>query len=144
MDITELFPWLFGGGTLLLTLVIVVCSTLPFILIFGGLGWYFYRRYKQAQGMQQASQSWVATTGVVVQSRVEVSGGDTTTVSPRVIYQYQVGAQTYQSDQIKAGDRFLRVNVSGDAYNIVDRYPIGVNVTVYYNPANPTESALER
>ena len=37
----------------------------------------------------------------------------------------------------------MNVRVIGQAQATVARYPIGANVTVYYNPANPTESALE-
>jgi len=143
-NFVEWFPWLFGGGTILFTLLIVVCTTLPFVAIFGGIGYYIYRRSKQASQIRAASQSWLQTTGVVVTSRVEVSGGDHTSVLPRIIYQYSVGAQNYQSDQFRAGDNVFRVTGSGDAYNIVDRYPVGTQVVVFYNPSNPAEAALER
>lgn len=143
-NFTEWFPWLFGGGTVLLTIAIALCSLLPFVVIFGGLGYYMYRRSKQATSIRASSQSWVQTTGVIVKSRVEVSGGDTTSVSARVIYQYQVGAQTYQSDQIRAGDHVFRITSSGDAYDTVDRYPVNLQVPVFYNPANPAEACLER
>jgi len=143
----EWFPWLFGGGTaltILFTVVIIVCSTLPFALIFGGIGYWIYKRSKQAGEVRASSQSWLQTTGNVITSRVEVSGGDHTSVSPRVIYQYTVGAQTYQGDQIRAGDHLFRVTASGDAYNTVDRYPVGAQVVVFYNPANPAQACLER
>jgi len=32
----------------------------------------------------------------------------------------------------------------GDAQKTIERYPVGAQVMVYYNPANPAESALER
>ncbi len=146
-NFTEWFPWLFGGGTLLTILFVVlitVCSLAPFVLIFGGLGYWFYKRSKQASAVRAASQSWHQTTGVVITSRVEVSGGETTSVSPRVIFQYVVGAQTYQSDQIRAGDHLLKVSSSGDAYNTVDKYPVGAQVVVFYNPAQPAQACLER
>jgi hypothetical protein len=38
----------------------------------------------------------------------------------------------------------MRITSSGDAYKTIDRYPVGAIVTVYYNPANPAEAALER
>jgi hypothetical protein len=75
---------------------------------------------------------------------VEVSGGEVTSVSAYVLYEYEVQGQTYQSTQIKAGDRFIRSGSSRDAYQTVDQYPPGTLVTVYYDPANPAESALER
>jgi cbb3-type cytochrome oxidase subunit 3 len=143
-EFIEWFPWLFGGGTVLFTVLIVVCSTLPFVLIFGGIGYYIYRQSKRASAVRAASQSWPQTTGVVVKSRVEVSGGDTTSVSPRIVYEYKVGAQTYQNDQLRVGERFFRVTSSSSAYDVVDRLPVGTHVVVFYNPANPADSGLER
>jgi hypothetical protein len=32
----------------------------------------------------------------------------------------------------------------GRAQSIVDRYPDGATVTVYYNPADPSDAVLER
>jgi hypothetical protein len=147
MDPNELFPWLVGGGTFLtvVTVVLSVCCSIALPLgIFGGLGYYIYKRSQQAKVVQQSAQSWLTTQGQVVLSRVEVSGGDTTSVSPRVVYQYQIGAQTYQSEVIRAGSQYFNVTSSRQAYDTVDHYPVGATVTVYYNPANPAESALER
>jgi len=147
MDPNELITWLIGGGTLLsvLTAVVAGCCAIALpIGIFGGLGYWIYKRSQQAKGAQQAAQSWLATAGTVVLSRVEVSGGETASVNPRVAYQYQVGAQTYQSEIIRAGSQFFSVSSGRNAYDTVDRYPVGATVTVYYNPANPAEAALER
>ena len=94
--------------------------------------------------MRQTSQAWPTTTGKVLKSRVEVSGGDHASVNPRVVYEYEVRGQTFQNDQVRAGDKFMRVSSSRDAYDTVDRYPVGARISVYYNPANPVESALER
>lgn len=146
-NFTEWFPWLAGAGTLatiLFVIVITICSIAPFVLIFGGLGYWMVKRSKQASAVRAASLSWMQTNGVVVTSRVEVSGGETTSVSPRVIYQYTVGAQTYQSDQIRAGDHVFKISSSADAYTTIDRYPVGKPVIVFYNPANPAQACLER
>jgi hypothetical protein len=147
MDPNDLFPWLIGGGTFLTiaaTVLSICCSIALPLGIFGGLGYYIYKNSQKAKAVQQAAQSWLTTRGQVVLSRVEVSGGDTTSVTPRVVYQYQVGAQTYQSETIRAGSQFFSVTSGRGAYDTVDRYPVGATVTVYYNPANPAESALER
>jgi len=147
MDPNDLFPWLVGGGGLIavvITILSICCSIAIPLGIFGGLGYWMYTNSQKAKAVQQAAQSWLSTTGQVVLSRVEVSGGDTTTVSPRVVYQYQVGAQSYQSEVIRAGSQFYSTPSSRQAYDTVDRYPVGATVTVYYNPANPAEAALER
>lgn len=147
MNPNDLFPWLVGGGTFLtvVTVVISVCCSivLPLGLV-GGLGYYIYKRSQQAKVVQQAAQNWLTTQGQIVLSRVEVSGGETTTVSPHIAYQYQVGAQMYQSEVIRAGSQFFNVTSSRQAYDTTDRYPVGATVTVYYNPANPADACLER
>lgn len=42
------------------------------------------------------------------------------------------------------GDRLISIRGSRDAYDIVERYPVGADVTVFYDPANPAEASLER
>jgi hypothetical protein len=149
MDVLgEWFPWLVGGSTALivvLSVISAICATAVPVAILGGVFYWLSKRRGSAKTANQASLSWPSTTGKVLKSRVEVSGGDHTSVSPRVVYEYEVSGKTYQNDHIRAGDRFLgRGWSSRDAYSAVDRYPEGASVTVYYNPANPAESALER
>ena len=136
--------WLIGFGTIISILVSLLFSILCTLVPAAGIGWFVYTRWKKSDQMRQASQRWLSTQGTVIKSRVEVSGGEITTISPRVIYTYIVGEKGYQGDQIRAGERFLSARSSRNAYETVDRYPQGASVTVFYNPADPTESALER
>ena len=135
---------LIGGVPMVCISVAGLVITLVFLLVFGLIGRSIYRRSQQAKAVRQASQNWVATTGKVIKSRVEVTGGDEASVDPRVIYEYTVAGQQYQGGQIRAGDQFWYVRSSQEAYEIVDRYPEGAMVTVYYDPDNPGESSLER
>lgn len=144
----EWFPWLVGGSTVLIIVFSVasaICAAAVPVAILGGVFYWLTKRRGSAKAANQASLSWPSTTGKVLKSRVEVSGGDYTSVSPRVVYEYEVSGTTYQNGHIRAGDRVLGSGWSSrDAYSTVDRYPEGARVTVYYNPANPAESALER
>lgn len=147
MDPTELFPWLFGGSMAITAVIVIasvclsiICTVVPI----GAVIWFIMKRSKQSQAMQQASLGWRSTSGRVVKSRVEVSGGEHTSVSPYVLYEYEVNGRAYQGTQIRAGDKFMRSGSSRDAYETIDRYPEGRQVTVYYDPANPAEAALER
>ena len=135
---------IFGGGTVFAIIGSVVISILCTIVPIAGVGWLVYTRWKKASALRLASQTWASTTGTVIKSRVEVSGGESTTVMPRVVFEYRVGAHQFQGDQIRAGDRHWAVSSSKDAYDTIDRYPVGAAVRVYYNPLNPAESALER
>lgn len=127
---------------IVVTIFSLVLSLSPFAII----GWLFAKKSKEATAANRASLSWVETMGRVVKSRVEVSGGDYVSVMPRVVYEYEVNGQNYKSELIRAGDKFLRIQTGGSrtAYDIVDKYPEGSAVTVYYNPQNPSEAVLER
>ena len=148
MDPTDLTIWLtalFGGFGIMMAVVSCAIVTVCVLVPFGFIGWYIVKRSDQAGAARTAALSWPSTTGKVVKSRVEVSSsGESTNVDPHVIYEYTVNGQVYRGDQIRAGDKFMRVQVGKAAYETVDRYPEGATVTVFYNPAKPSEAALER
>ena len=144
MDLEAILAILIIGATVLIPAVIGLIVAAAILVPLFLLARYMYRRSKQAQEVREASQEWFSTSGQVVKSRVEVSGGEVTSVRPRVVYEYTVGGQRYQSQQIRAGDTLLSIRASGDAYKIIDRYPEGATVTVYYDPADPAQAALER
>jgi hypothetical protein len=144
MDLEAILAILIVGAAVLLPAVIGLIIAAAVLVPLFLLGRYMYRRSQQAQAVREASQKWFSTSGQVTKSRVEVSGGERTSVTPRVVYEYTVGGQRYQSDQIRAGDKFLSFRSDRQAYEIIDRYPQGATVTVYYDPADPAQAALER
>jgi hypothetical protein len=130
-------------GSIAVFLLVSLTSLLP-LLIIGGIVWYVYIQIKKARTVKQASRTWPSTTGKIAKSRVELAGGrDMATVEHRIIYEYQVGGRQYQCDQIHPGDKFFEMASKEETYDLVDRYPVGRDVTVYYNPDNPAEAALE-
>jgi hypothetical protein len=132
------------GAILVIGFLILVSTFIPIAGIFGGLGWLLTKRSKDAKSMLAAAQSWHSTRGEIITSRVEVSGGEYTRVHYRVVYQYTVGGIDYQGNQVRAGDTHYASYTTKQTYDIVDRYPVGAEVTVYYDPTNPVISALER
>ncbi len=141
-----IFEWVMAGSGLLITIVSVICSVALPLLIIGGLGYFLYKRNQQSMAYRQSTQTWHNTTGTVLMSSVQWkrTGNSGSTTYPVVVYQYEVNGQRHQSQRIKAGEQFLNVRISGQAEATVQKYPIGSTVTVYYNPANPAESVLER
>ena len=142
-------------GGLLGIIIAVVSLVLPFIcsgLVFIGmgvaiwLGWRYLQRAKaRAATEQRLSLAWPSVEGLVIQSRVEVSGGEYTSVAARIRYEYQVDGKTYQNEQVRVGENTItQIGSRQNPYDIVERYPVSAVVQVYYNPANPGESALER
>jgi Protein of unknown function (DUF3592) len=95
-----------------------------------------------------AAARWPTTTGTILSStaeaqRVFAPGGRTTTQVwwPLVEYSYTVDGRSYYSSRLAFG-----ANVGGArtlAEATVARYPGGSQVTVYFDPANPSSSVLE-
>lgn len=142
--------WIIAGFSIFITIAGVACSVIIPLLVLGGIGYFLYKRNQQSGAARQIAQSWPSTTGKVLMSSVQSSSvqsshsGRSHSTYPVVVYQYEVNGKTHQSQTIKAGERYLNVRVIGQAQATVARYPIGADVTVYYNPANPADSALER
>jgi hypothetical protein len=115
------------------------------LLIIGGLVVFLLRRGAQSNAARQTAQAWPSTSGTVLMSTIQVRRtGRSRSEIPVVVYQYQVGGQMYQGQVIRAGDQFGTIRVMGQAQATVARYPVGAAVTVYYDPANPANAALER
>ncbi len=66
-------------------------------------------------------------------------GGDT--YSPEVTYQYRIQDSVYENTTIKFGENAYSSRRKADG--IAANYPIGKNVTVYYDPEKPERAVLE-
>lgn len=143
---TELIPGAIGVGAGIFGILIAIGSALFTFLLVGGMVFWFIQRKGQADAIRAAAQSWPGASGVILYSQVQVhSGGESTSVVPVIRYSYEVNGQTFQGDCIRAGDKKMRIQRGGAApYNTVERYPVGTAVTVFYDPANPANCALER
>jgi hypothetical protein len=136
---------LFGLFSGLLAILGGLCATVVPVIILIVLGIYLYRRSKMRDAAKQSAQSWSNTLGTVTMSTVQVRrSARSRSEIPVVVYQYQVNGQAYTGQTIKAGEQYFSVRLYGDAQKTIERYPVGAQVMVYYNPANPSESALER
>ena len=124
------------GGT------IVAITTIPFTLILGVLILSMVRSARKAS----ASNHWPTTDGRILKSSIHTrrsSGKSHSTIyEPKIQYEYTAGGQRYQSDQLSysmvAGTSF-----ESWAHGIVDKYPEGSSVQVYYNPSKVSEAVLE-
>jgi hypothetical protein len=119
--------------------IIVALGVCGSLFIFNAifLGIIFFTRRKVAQ-----AASWPSTLGTVTSSRIEMrsSSEGGSTPYPVVNYAYQVLGQPYQGSKVMPGP-----NVGGSgARKVVERYPAGAQVMVYYSPEKPSEALLER
>jgi len=87
------------------------------------------------------TKGWPATDGVIRSAGMKSSSNDKgTTYSPKVTYTYQVAGVSYKGDKIAIG----QVSSSaGYAQGVLDRYPVGTNISVHYSPGNPAKAVLE-
>jgi hypothetical protein len=92
------------------------------------------------RGVEKAA-NWSSTMGTVTFSTVERRrSGDSTASYPVVHYTYQVMGQLLQGRRIMPGPE-----TGGSwAHKVVQRYPAGAQVMVYYDPNNPSDAVLER
>ncbi|MDP2924523.1 MAG: DUF3592 domain-containing protein [Candidatus Omnitrophota bacterium] len=113
-----------------------------YFIFFFGIIWVSGMLYIAIMGLR--SKSWPLTTGKIIASdvRKKVSGGRRRTVSyqPYVLYEYYVGGNQMQSEQLAFGDRLQTSEKK--AQKIIESYPAGKNVPVYYNPQKHTQSVL--
>ncbi|MBK8616580.1 MAG: DUF3592 domain-containing protein [Anaerolineales bacterium] len=137
--------WIITGIGVFAGIAGVVCSIIIPILVIGGIGFFFYKRNQKSTAYRQTAQTWPAVTGTVLMSTIQSKRiGQSHKTYPVVIYQYVVNGQGFQGQTIRAGEQFLSARVAGQPQATVARYPVGASVPVYYNPANPAESVLER
>lgn len=91
------------------------------------------------------ASKWAQTSGKILKSTVEARhhqfSGEAETVKnvPAVEYAFSAGGKDYRGARIGIGD------VGGeDTDAVLARYPVGKNVTVFYDPSDPNECVLER
>jgi Protein of unknown function (DUF3592) len=91
------------------------------------------------------AKSWVATTGRILSSGVETrrrrfrDEPEELKDVPAVTYEFKVGGRTIDGTRVSIGDE---AGLDMDA--VLARYPAGAEVTVYYDPRDPTRCVLER
>jgi hypothetical protein len=110
----------------------------------------FAGAYKSLQ--VRAAGEWPSTPGKVVVSDSEVRDvrvlddqrEDGFRLEPRnfanIVYEYSVSGETLSNNRVSIGEN--RGNF--DVAETIARYPVGTDVTVYYNSRHPRDAVLER
>ncbi|MFN2215995.1 MAG: DUF3592 domain-containing protein [Anaerolineales bacterium] len=135
---TNLGPMLFAS----------VCGGF-FFLVTIALGLYLVISNINARKKAGASQSWPSVSGTVTNAQVKESvssdDDDNETVSyyPAVEYTYQVGGQQFSGKRLSFGGLITTGNY-GKVQEKLQKYPVGGQVPVFYDPQNPSDSVLER
>ncbi|PWH15740.1 MAG: hypothetical protein DDG60_05315 [Anaerolineae bacterium] len=152
------FLFLAGGALLaLLTLANVPGLIAPhlaqpenalFVTLSGGLGLFLLLLGFVQQRQALVLRTWPSTAGVVVASEVRSfrqwkDNVERTFYTPGIVYRYGVDGREYTADRysLEAETHWGRPEL---AQTVLDRFPVGSAVTVYYNPQAPAEAVLVR
>ncbi|SRR5258708_2794601 len=87
-----------------------------------------------------ATPDWPVVEGHILSSKF-IRGVEQADIA-KVIYEYEVSGQNFQSALLHFGSLFSDLRNRG-AKSVVENYPVGTLVKVYYNPKNPSEAVLE-
>lgn len=135
--ITQSSPQLLGEQRIQDFLVVTFCAA------FSLIGWLMIvQGADQVQRARQAAQ-WPSTRGTVESAEVYVvEGSQGAHWRPQVTYSYAVHGQLVTATRVSLGKARFFDNAQ-DAQTYAARYPARSEVTVFYNPAEVTESVLE-
>ncbi len=112
--------------------------------------------YQKSRRIKLEAPGWPKAQGIISLSEVQVETSSTSTAdsqkgvstgsriseasSPRVVFEYTVQGQRYTSDQIGVSSSSMSV---AQCQEVLDRYPVGQEVVVYYMPGNPHWGLLD-
>jgi hypothetical protein len=89
--------------------------------------------------MNRKAASWPSVEGEIITSElVEDNDGDT---SLHIVYLYSVTGRSFTSDQFSFT---VMSNSESAKMSRLSQYPVGRNVSVYYDPENPRTSVIYR
>ena len=86
----------------------------------------------------RSEPGWIRIPGVVLESRIlNTSEG----YLPKIRYEYNFEGDKHENSMFKS--LASTSNLRSPSERVIRRYPVGVKVTVYVNPNNPSDSVLE-
>ncbi len=93
------------------------------------------------QGLRaDASKKWPRAAGTVIASALEKSAEHRRRYIAALQYRYRVGGKDYQGSRVFWGGNEGREKHMA---SVVETYPAGTNVRVFYDPNNPAEAVLD-
>lgn len=126
-------------------LILIILFCLAFMGIGIGMLIKLVRNFSKARH----SKNWLSTTGKIISSELDAqttadeNGYETTTYIANVLFQYVVNESTFEGDCINF-DYGIRTSNRDLEKSIVEQYPVGSQVKVYYDPEDPQQAVLEK
>jgi hypothetical protein len=126
--------------------------TFVFSLVCFVNGLIYYYQYAAIAAKDRKAKDWPSVLGTVEsaslnkQHRAHIAQSNHTEYRdvsiPRIKYTYAVNGTVYENSRIGFG-RYIRIT-DGLGRKLMERFPHGASVAVYYDPADPNESVLEK
>lgn len=135
-----------GGGLIFLAIFMLVAGA-------AFLFWSLSARRK-ADASEAAARTWPAVPGVVMSAYVgqgqvdnllalggQINNTNQHSYQPVVIYRYTVGTQEYEGNRLRFG--WFTCGTHAEANRFLAAYPVGRQLAVRFDPADPSNSVLE-
>ncbi|HYE78589.1 MAG TPA: DUF3592 domain-containing protein [bacterium] len=98
---------------------------------------------RRSRRIARESPHWPVAIGIVTTSEVrEVHGDGGDGFAAGLVYEYEVAGQRYSASAINAATIATAGTPEG-VERILEPYPVGAQVGVFYNPARPEECVLQ-
>ncbi len=91
------------------------------------------------------SKSWNTVTGKVIKSEIYTSRDSDANATYRadIAFEYIVDGSKYLSDRLYYGVKIMSSDNWINSKKSVDKYPVGKEIIVYYDPDKPNDSVIE-
>ena len=121
-------------------------ANVPVVIIAASMGVLMLLFFIASWRLSRRAADWPLARGTVLSSGTETlekhsNGRRTVTHAPAIEYAYRVNDVDYVSRQIKLG--VTMAASPSYAAGVASRYPEGAVIDVHYDPANPSNAALE-
>jgi hypothetical protein len=119
-------------------------ANVPVVIVAASLGVLVLLFFLASWRMSRRAAGWPLVRGTVLSSgteKIRKRHGIRSSHAPVVEYGYRVNDVDYVSRQIKLG--VVLSASESHAAGVAARYPVGAVIDVHYDPANPSDAALE-
>jgi hypothetical protein len=114
----------------------LLCIQAPLSALILGMIFFQYWSYSRVK-------NWATTTGTIITSEIvykKFGGRGSKIAHPIIHYLYHVQGKQYQGETIAPGP----VIAGTGSERLIQKFPAGSTVEVYYNPQDPSQAVIER
>lgn len=113
------------------------------ILIIGS--WFLYTNVSAPMTAEaKASDSWPNVPGIITHSDISQSTDDGKTMyATEINYNFNIGNNSYSGNRISLTSNNTKTSNIGSVKKTLQKYPVGQQVTVYYDPELPNNAVLQ-